>query len=236
MPKSEIKSEIQGKNWDKRQTLLRLYHEHPHASLRVGTLTANVRGVCSDLTREVTTSIREAIGILADVKRQGQELIGMFIQHVVVKALESDNSVSTTDQELLDAICPRLAKPGTEDDEDVSDDAQVDEDDKSLHYQFLFRLLAHLFSGNVRNDNPVGRLVQKFINRASELKLCDPFSITPTRNQLPLPCKVLWSVARELAREIKMHYGGGCEKIQKQVGAGTGKLAKIWLQNKRARF
>lgn len=217
LPKSEIKTELQGKSWNKRQTLLRLYKEHPQATLRVGTLTANVRGVCEDRAGEVTTCLRKAVGIIASVKQQAQELIGGFIQHVVVKALEDGQTVSVGDQELLDAICPRLAKPVSEDDKDVSDDAEVDEDDKSLQYQFLFRLLTHLFSGNVSNDNPIGRQLQEFINSASKHGLCDPFSIAPTRNQPPFPCSVLWSVTQDLAKEIKMLYRKGCENIQKQV-------------------
>ncbi|KAF9944115.1 hypothetical protein BGZ72_002784, partial [Mortierella alpina] len=149
--------------------------------------------------------------------RQAQELIGGFVQRVVVEGHE----VSGEDRELLDAICPRLAKPepGSNDGNDVSDDAEEDEDDKSLQYQFLSKLLGHLFSGNVRNDNATGRLLQRFINRASGFNLCKPYSISPTRHQPPFPASVLWSVTKELAKEIKMLYKGGCENIQKQLEA-----------------
>jgi len=217
LPKSETKTEIQCNSWSKRQTLLRLYNEHPLATLRVGTLTANVRDVCDDHAQEETTCLREAVRIIANAKQQAQELTGGFIQYVVVKAFEDDQNVPAEDRELLDIICPRLARPGSVDDKGISHNAEVDEDDKSLQYQFLLRLLTHFFSGNVRNDSPVGRQVQKFINRASELKLCEPFSTVPTMNQTIFPSNVLWSSAQDLAKEIKMHYGKGCENIQKQV-------------------
>ena len=215
LPKSEIMTQLQAKAWTKRQIVLRLYHEHPLVTLRVGTLTANVRGVCDDLAGDVTACLRGAVKIIVDVKRQAQELIGGFVQRVVVEGHE----VSGEDRELLDAICPRLAKPepGSNDGNDVSDDAEEDEDDKSLQYQFLYKLLGHLFSGNVRNDNATGRLLQRFINRASGFNLCQPYSISPTRHQPPFPASVLWSVTKELAKEIKMLYKGGCENIQKQV-------------------
>ncbi|KAF9572130.1 hypothetical protein EC968_010216 [Mortierella alpina] len=218
LSKDDTVKKLEGEDWTKRETLLRLYKEHPRATLRVGTLTANVRGVCDEHAREVTKSLREAIKIITDVKQQAQELIGQFIQLVVVKAFEDGHSVSNDDRELLDAICPRIAKSEPKDDTEVSDHTEEDEDEdekeKSLQYQFLYKLLTHLFSGNVTNKNPTGKLVQKFVNRASELELCEPFSTAPIRKQVPFPASVLWSVTQELAKEIKMHHSRGCETIQ----------------------
>ena len=66
-------------------------YKHPTTSLYLGTLSANVKGALPNqdgLQQEVMAVHQKASSEVARIKRQGQMLIGEYIEHLVNKGLE----------------------------------------------------------------------------------------------------------------------------------------------------
>lgn len=94
--------------------------EHPIVTLTVGTLRANVKrasGGQDNVAEEALSTVQEIVRIAWGVKRKAQALIGRFVQQV------SAGPHSSMDIELLHAICPPMAGP--DDNEDDENDGEV---------------------------------------------------------------------------------------------------------------
>ncbi|KAG0008744.1 hypothetical protein BGZ80_003113, partial [Entomortierella chlamydospora] len=97
--------------------------EHPIITLDLGTLTENVRAVLKDdsLSDSVLQCIRGAVRVASKTKRQGQEVIGRYLEEVFFPKPSPDGprpktptmAISSEDQNCLDWICSRL--PSKED-------------------------------------------------------------------------------------------------------------------------
>ncbi|KAF9991549.1 hypothetical protein BGZ80_009051, partial [Entomortierella chlamydospora] len=81
-----------------------LAYLHPTSTLKVGTLSANIKRVVpieGDIQRDVIHCLRDAVSQAARTKRAGQRAIGRFVEHV------NKNGPGPDDRQFLDLLCPR---------------------------------------------------------------------------------------------------------------------------------
>ncbi|KAG0370959.1 hypothetical protein BGZ54_002106, partial [Gamsiella multidivaricata] len=178
----------------------------------------------------------------ARIKRQGQRLIGEYIEHLVKKGLES---LDAEDRKFLDIFCPRVSMKNVKDDaddtmEDDDDEDEIvgvveedddeeedgDEDDTDLEgsgkndkeqRQFLSSLLTHLYSGNFPKSVGIGIKADAFISRLEGLDLYTPPRTRSEINKtLPFtPTDLVRSVVGQLKAELKRMYKKGTCDLHK---------------------
>ncbi|KAI1288302.1 hypothetical protein EDD11_010015, partial [Mortierella claussenii] len=110
---------------DKLAITRHLAYHHPTSTLNIGTLKANIKLAIphqQNLQREVMEVIQSATSEAARVKREGQRLIGMYIEKL--DGVEFDN-ITATDRDILRHLCQPVSMADVKD----GDDIVVDEDD-----------------------------------------------------------------------------------------------------------
>jgi hypothetical protein len=185
-------------------------NEHPIVSLTIGTVKANAEraaGSNPDVANEVTRIIREITQQAASTKRKAQAIIGRYIQQV------STGPLSNLDLEVLNAICPPMAKSDDENDDEneVMDPVSPSPkyDPSKVHQEkFLSMLLRHLYSGETLGSTKLAELVKYLLERC-------PVSIT--HKKVYPGMELLESTASQLAGEYRRHYKTSCKEISKKV-------------------
>jgi len=115
---------------DKLQVTRLLAYHHPTSSLFVGTLSANVKRALPgqrDLQQEVMTVIQQASSEAARVKRQGQTLIGKYIEKLVSFGIEN---LDLSDRTILGLLCQPVSMSDVKYDEDEDDDDGEEEEEE----------------------------------------------------------------------------------------------------------
>lgn len=110
---------------DKLAITRHLAYHHPTSSLNIGTLKANIKLALphqEDLQQEVMEVIQSATREAARVKREGQRLIGMYIEKLDEAGFDH---ISASDRDILRHLCQPVSMADVKD----SDDIVVDEDD-----------------------------------------------------------------------------------------------------------
>ncbi|KAG0370017.1 hypothetical protein BGZ54_008100 [Gamsiella multidivaricata] len=122
--------------------------EHPTVTLNVGE---------SELISEIKGCLQDIARVASDTKRQGQQLIGWFIESPF-----SSREPDATDRNILRNICPCVSsKVKVEGEVDVGDHDEQEEEEKeedksdddparkdSDHLRFHTVLLQHLYTGD----------------------------------------------------------------------------------------
>ncbi|KAF9081374.1 hypothetical protein BGX27_004954, partial [Mortierella sp. AM989] len=240
-PKPKLLSDSTAKT-DKLAITRMMNYQHPTAALYIGTLSANVKRVLPDqdgLQDEVVSVHVKAASEAARIKREGQMLIGKYLEHLVKNGLES---LDATDRTFLDLLCPRVnmndVKNNADDvaevdedgdeivgivDEDENIEDDIDEDDTDLggsgggdnaHRLFLTSLLSYLYSGNL----PTKSEVAKFIERLERYGLHKSRDRSEINRKMPFtPTDLLRSVVGQLKGELKRMYKKGTCDLHKML-------------------
>lgn len=208
-------------------------YQHPTTSLYIGTLSANIKRALPDqstLQQEVLCCIQEALYEAARIKREGQRLIGSFIDCLSRMGLEH---LSDSDREILNCFCPGLSKKDAEDvnaaEEEGAEEEEgaAEEDDTDLEgsgkkgkgtgqLQFFMSFLVCLYSGNNPRNTGMAQKVRAFISRLQDLGLYVP--PPPRLEQMPFtPTDLVRSVAGQLTVELKNMYKKGSYGLYKKV-------------------
>ncbi|KAG0348128.1 hypothetical protein BGZ54_004709, partial [Gamsiella multidivaricata] len=204
-----------------------LQYQHPTSTLNVGTLSANLRRALPNdgtVQQEVALCIRNAVREAARIKRQGQRVIGKFVEHV------NKHGPGLNDRRFMNCLCPRVSMKDAkklddgcaaeDDDEDGGDMDQKSKDGKgSEQFLFLQSFLVYLYSGNYPRKSGTGQKVNDFIDRLKDLGLYAPPRPRAALNETTpfSPTELLLSVALQLKVELKkMYRNGTCELHNKR--------------------
>ncbi|KAF9951295.1 hypothetical protein BGZ72_007152 [Mortierella alpina] len=195
--------------------------EHPTITLDVGTVSANVGRALgeADLAAELLGCLQEITRLASEIKRQGQQLIGRYIEYIFAQG-----DLTAADKRLLDYLCPRVTsgtKDDSEDDQDQEEDDIAQADDTAKFYNTL---LIHIYSGNpivvptLKPGQPPNKsaawCVKQFIDRVAELGLLQTNDPGATNITMPYPgSSLLRSVSTEMSTEIKRHYRNGSTEL-----------------------
>ncbi|KAF9109298.1 hypothetical protein BGX27_007769 [Mortierella sp. AM989] len=191
--------------------------EHPLRTLNVGTMKANVRETLGhdtkgSLASEVTQCLRETVRLAANVKQACLRLIGCIIERLFMS-----NDFIESDRDILDFICPHITVQTAKDEGDLQDQEQQgqDEDNGSDQIQFISMLMRFLYSGNAPRTARVGKVVNKFIQRAKQLGLLDTRDMGPDayENAPYNGIALLRTVASQLSAECKRMYRDGSVEL-----------------------
>lgn len=236
----------------KKLPLLRaMEREHPTVTLDVGTLavnarraqenkfeaanestdTANTPGVAlnnantPDVAGEVVKVLKTVVRLAAATKRECQQLIGRFVEHI------ANVGASNEDRELLDLICGRITEDekkkfamNTQDKNDTVEECNETEGKEGTGVLFLRSLLTYLYSGNFPIEKGTGIQVNKFIRRMENLgflKREKNRGALNTRSTYP-GSSILRSAASQMAAELTRHYRTGTLELHEMVMAGSG--------------
>ena len=205
---------------NKRQLLTALKQEHPQTTLTVGTLKANIKASLRtnmDLANELVQLLNEAVTAANKVKRDGQRLIGLYLERMA-RVIQTNPArvVEPDDRQYLDGLCQRISKK-----KDGGDEDGGDEDDAPASSAFLGAFLRCLYSGNAPSDAGVGKLVAGFMKRLEDLRLYQPPPPERdrwVRHKTPFsPSDLLRSISTQLASELLKMYCHGTIEMQEKV-------------------
>ncbi|KAF9570266.1 Rad2 nuclease [Mortierella alpina] len=207
---------------------LAMRREHPISTLEIGTVRANTRAALqhppadistlpvpwADVASAVDQCLKDVTRIASDVKRSCQLLVGRFVEQ-----LSLHDVISSSDRDLLDLICPRIPAQTTQGSvgtgsatSDTLDDETVKQ---SSHGQFFTSLAIYVYSGSCVYSSRSGAQVERFINRAHELGLCEKVDKRSIKRTMPYAGSTfLRSVGTQLASEYKRHYNQGTRTMQ----------------------
>ncbi|KAG0262907.1 hypothetical protein BGZ95_003941, partial [Linnemannia exigua] len=238
---------------DKLSLMRALSKEHPIVTLRIGTLSANVKRSLkvksevaeepavaresvvaegavmaedSAVALEVILCIRGAVREANKVKRRCQGLLGTYIEKVTA------GDVSTKDRNFLKLLCPPIETknssntcPNAHDQGNVNiDDDNRKRDDSE---KFIDCFMRHLYTGNHLTRQGIGPNVAAFIKRLEELKLYQPRDRSAMNQRADYtPNGIIRSVSAQLALELKMMYTLGTIELQEQLKAHRDKEEK----------
>ncbi|KAI7831143.1 hypothetical protein BC939DRAFT_221112 [Gamsiella multidivaricata] len=234
-PKTKLKTLSDSSAATRKLAITRLLqYQHPTSTLNVGTLSANLRRALPNdgtVQQEVALCIRNAVREAARIRRQGQRVIGKFVEHV------NKHGPGPNDHRFMNFLCPRVSIKDAkklddgcaaeDDDEDGGDMDQKSKDGKgSEQFLFLQSFLSYLYSGNYPRKSGTGQKVNDFIDRLKDLGLYAPPRPRAALNETTpfSPTELLLSVALQLKVELKKIYRNGtCElhnKLQKRKKKG----------------
>ncbi|KAF9915037.1 hypothetical protein FBU30_002207, partial [Linnemannia zychae] len=230
-PPAPIRPILEGAIPGRKDIKAALDWEHPIVTLRLGLLTKNVRATLKDesIADSVVQCIRGAINAASLTKRNGQEIIGRYLEAVFFPKPSPETprpkapvtAISSEDLNCLDWLCSRL--PSKEAIELDEDNAKLDDgsnDDKNT--PFLQAFLTYLYSDNLASSrSKVGEAVNKFIFRLQQLNILSAStrpSVEKTRNVKEYtPSFLIRSVASQVGAELKRHYRHGSVKLSEKL-------------------
>ncbi|KAK3810077.1 MAG: hypothetical protein J3Q66DRAFT_391248 [Benniella sp.] len=211
----------EGENMSKVSLYRRMGRQHPFATLRIGTLKANVHRAPrthndTELEAEVMKCLREVTHHAADTKRAFQRLVGQFIECIM-----KPEGLKEGDRDILDLLCPRVVVAELNQDQPEGDTMEPDEDptkeDNSDQAQFIKSMLLFIWNGKT----PYGKLqdnLVKFINRIQELGLWEQQVVEAWAKAREYPgSSFLSSVSQQLCLEFKGIYRRGTLEMTKQL-------------------
>ncbi|KAF9913604.1 hypothetical protein FBU30_003235, partial [Linnemannia zychae] len=224
-PKPKPKSKSKPAPTWKLQLIRSMMKTHPLSALPIGTLRANIKRTMPNqpsLHQAVTQCIQEASREAVRIKRQGQILIGTYIELLNNIGLDE---ISEVDREILDHFSKRLVKEdaecldaNNEAEQNDDDDAEIDGKVKSGNagqLEFLWGFLKSVYSGNPARDVGIGKKVNNFISRLCELGLyTQQRSLSEIKETMPFtPTDLVRSVATDLKAQLERMYRGGSYEL-----------------------
>ncbi|KAF9952866.1 hypothetical protein BGZ70_000443, partial [Mortierella alpina] len=197
--------------------------EHPISTLEIGTVRANARAALqhpppdmstlqvpwADVASAVDQCLKDVTKLASGTKRSCQLLVGRFVEQ-----LSTQDVISSLDRDLLDLVCPRISARTSQDGTGIrtesSDLIDDDTEAQTCYAQFFTSLATYVYSGSCPISSKTGRQVEKFINRAHELGLCEKVDRGAIRRAMPYPGSIfLRSVGTQMASEYKRHFKQG---------------------------
>ncbi|KAF8929937.1 hypothetical protein BGZ47_000819 [Haplosporangium gracile] len=255
---------------DKKGLVYSLGWHHPVSTLEVGTLRKNVERALPNLMNTtnvapptdlevlhqgVVDCISEATRLAARVKREGQQLIGRFVEtlrdrmiaaeeHKRTELAEGTEPRAMTEQERLKArkeaitepertilsyLCKPVKPQDTDDDQDDVDEDTVDLDgQESDQMRFLLSFLTYLYSGNrpAEKSKGIGTSVNVLIESLRVLGFHEPSRRPGDRVIMPFtPTSLVRSAAGQLTVELNLMYGHGTHALFEK--------ARVWKESGR---
>lgn len=207
--KPQLRDPIHGST--KKELVKALGFEHPMVNLDIGTLSAMAKDARPEDkigSSQVVAVIRGAVRQASAVKRQCQELVGLYLERVFTEGMLHTKA----DRPLLDELCPRLAKIADSDDSNEQDDG---DDSKQT---FWSSLLGYIYSGRTLSSRSKA---YQFVQRLLQLGLLPRHDFAREREaygtiEYP-PTLLVRSVATQLAAEFKRHYKEGWKVLVPKV-------------------
>ena len=205
-----------------------MQYEHPIATLKVGTLKANVTRVLAsqeneigpipnfepvvpspELEPRIRRCLQDVVRLASQTKRICQRAIAVYLERL------STTGVSVEDRKVLDKLCPRISDKDLSGEEPLNEPTvPADEDDKTA--AFVKSLLICIY-----NKTPAtgagSSIIAHFVERVKDVlpPMRDPGLI---REQQPYPVStVLRSTASELAASLRTHFKRGSKELVEKV-------------------
>ncbi|KAF9179699.1 hypothetical protein BGZ51_006727, partial [Haplosporangium sp. Z 767] len=179
---------------------------------------------------EVQKCLQESVRLVADIKKSCQQLIGRFIECVVIPGITAES-----DRMVLDLICPRVSatvkvngKQDNDEEQDNNEEQDNGEEDvgdsgsSGTPKAFLEMLLRYLYSGKYPTQKAIkySEHMQKSIDRLDGLGLLAKTNRAEIRPTMPYPPTTLTqSIVSQLSVEFKRTYRKGNLKLHKKLQA-----------------